>query len=185
MEKLLHDPEFFKLLMLVDADLAKTAAMSGCVSCGGKLHCGDYPRLPRGSRWVCDKRISFCCSKCRKRKTPPSVVFLGRKVYLGVVVVLAGAMMHGLNAKRVERLRQVLGIDERTLGRWREWWLGTFVASPFWKVARARFSPVLNDARMPLCLVESFQGEIAKNMVRLLIFLAPITVNAFPGGGAM
>ena len=185
MEKLLNDTQFFKLLMRVDADLAKTASLSGCDSCGGKLHCGDYPRLPRGSRWVRDKRFSFCCSKCRKRKTPPSVVFLGRKVYLGVVVVLVGAMMHGLHAKRVERLRQVLGIDEHTLIRWREWWRETFVASPFWKGARGRFSPVLDDARMPLSLVEAFHGEVAENMVRLLVFLAPITVGAFPGGGAM
>jgi hypothetical protein len=184
MDKLLNDTRFFKLLMMVDADLAKTASLSGCFFCGGKLHCGDYPRLPRGGP-VRDKRFSFCCSKCRKRKTPPSVVFLGRKVYLGVVVVLVGAMMHGLHAKRVERLRQVLGIDERTLGRWRAWWMETFVASPFWKGAHARFSPVLDDVRMPLSLVEAFQGEVAENMVRLLTFLAPITVGAFPGGGAM
>jgi hypothetical protein len=38
---------------------------------------------------------------------------------------------------------------------------------------------------MPLSLVEAFQGEVAENMVRLLVFLAPITVGAFPGGGAM
>lgn len=184
MENLLQDARLFKLLMRVDADLAQKTREIGCVVCGGRLHCGDYPRKPRGAP-VHGKRFSFCCSNCRKRHTSPSVIFLGRKVYVGVVITLMSAMQHGLSAQRVERLRQVLGIDERTLGRWREWWLGTFVASPFWKVARARFSPVLNDARMPLCLVESFQGEIAKNMVRLLIFLAPITVNAFPGGGAM
>ncbi len=184
MEKVLNGAHFFKLLLMVDADMAKMSQVTGCVYCGGKLHCGNYPRKPRGGP-VPDERFSFCCAKCRKRKTPPSVIFLGRKVYIGVVVVLACAMMHGLHAKCVERLRQVLKIDEHTLIRWREWWRETFVASPFWKGARGRFSPVLDDARMPLSLVEAFQGEVAENMVRLLVFLAPITVGAFPGGGAM
>lgn len=184
MEKVLNGAHFFKLLLMVDIDMAKESQATGCVYCGGKLHWGNYPRKPRGGP-APDERFSFCCSICRRRKTPPSVIFLGRKVYLGVVVVLVGAMMHGLHAKRVERLRQVLGIDERTLGRWRAWWLETFVASPFWKGARARFSPALCEAHMPLCLVETFHGERSENMIRLLQFLAPITIGAFPGGGAM
>lgn len=184
MEKVLNGAHFFKLLLMVDIDMAKESQATGCVYCGGKLHWGNYPRKPRGGP-APDERFSFCCSICRRRKTPPSVIFLSRKVYLGVVVVLVGAMMHGLHAKRVERLRQVLGIDERTLGRWRAWWLETFVASPFWKGARARFSPALCEAHMPLCLVETFHGERSENMIRLLQFLAPITIGAFPGGGAM
>ena len=37
-------------------------------------------------------RFSFCCDRdgCRKRVTPPSVRFLGRRVYLGAVVILIG-----------------------------------------------------------------------------------------------
>lgn len=184
MEKLLNDAQFFKLLLMVDTDLAQQAHATGCTCCGAKLHRGNYPRLPRGGP-VGDWRYSFCCSKCRKRKTPPSVRFLGRKVYIGVVVVLASAMMHGLNAQRIGRLSQVLKVDERTLRRWRDWWLNTFVASPFWKAARARFSPALCAAQLPLSLVEAFHGDVSENMVRLLQFLSPITIGAFPGGGAM
>jgi hypothetical protein len=184
MEKILNDARLFKLLLMVDADMAQQAQATGCDYCGEKLHCGNYPRKPRGGP-APDERFSYCCSICRRRKTPPSVIFLGRKVYIGVVVVLVSAMRHGLSAQRVERLRQVLKIDERTLKRWRKWWLETFVASPFWKGARARFSPALCEAHMPLCLVEAFHGEPSENMVRLLQFLAPITIGAFPGGGAM
>jgi hypothetical protein len=38
-------------------------------------------------------RFSFCCDRdgCRNRATPPSVRFLGRKVYLGAVVMLISA----------------------------------------------------------------------------------------------
>ena len=48
---------------------------------------------------------------------------MGRRVYAGFIVVLVGAMLHGLKPERVERLRQELLIDRRTLERWRQWWL--------------------------------------------------------------
>ncbi len=50
-------------------------------------------------------------------------------------------MIHALKPQRVQRLREVLGIDRRTLERWRQWWLGLFAQSSFWKEARARFHP--------------------------------------------
>jgi hypothetical protein len=184
MEKLLNDEPFFKLLLMVDAEWAQQAQAAGCARCGAKLHHGNYPRKPRGAR-VGDWRYSFCCSKCRKRKTPFSVRFLGRKVFAGVAVVLVSAMKHGVSRQRIKRLQQELPINESTLRRWRDWWLKTFVASPFWKGARARFSPALCAAQLPLSLVEAFRGNVSENMVRLLQFLAPITIGAFPGGGAM
>jgi len=136
-------------------------------------------------RWA--KRHSFCCEKegCRKRHTPRSVRFLGRKVYVGVVVVLVGAMMHGPNARRVAGLHDALGLDKRTLKRWRGWWLEVFVTTPFWKVRRSRFMPVLDEAVMPFCLVEAFEGEQKKGLIRLMKFLAPITVGSWKEAGAM
>jgi hypothetical protein len=132
MENILQDRRVYELLEKVDRDLALKAQEGRCEHCGGALHRGDYPRKPRGGPgW--EKRYSYCCSRegCRKRKTPPSVRFLGRKVYVGVVVVLVSAMMQGLSEGRVKRLRQALEIDRRTLGHWREWWMRTFVAGCF------------------------------------------------------
>lgn len=187
MEKLAKDGRLFKLLEKVDADMAEEAAAEGCAHCGEpKLHHGDYPRKPRGGpRW--DKRRSFCCAKedCRKRKTPPSVRFLGRKVYVGVVVVLVSAMMHGLKRKRVERLRDELGISERTLERWRAWWLENVADSGFWKSARARFLPRLDERVLPLPLVDAFKAKRRAGMVRLMGFLSPITIPARKGVAAM
>jgi len=40
------------------------------------------------------------------------VRYLGRRVYLGAVVVLVTAMIGGLTATRVARLRQWLGVSE-------------------------------------------------------------------------
>ena len=65
--------------------------------------------------------------------------FLGRRVYAGFIVVLVSAMLHGLSDKRVQRLREVLPIDRRTLQRWRQWWLETFVRTRFWRAQRAPF----------------------------------------------
>jgi hypothetical protein len=175
----LADQELFQLLEKVDADLAEAAHRQGCLSCGGKLHRADYDRKPRGGpHW--DRRDSFCCAQdgCRRRRTPESVRFLGRRVYAGLVVVLISAMIHGLNAERVRRLREVLKIDPRTLERWRQWWLDTFVRSSFWKAARACFMPPLCEQTLPGSLCVRFEVERRDRLLELLQFLAPITTPA-------
>ncbi|HEX9597446.1 MAG TPA: hypothetical protein VF982_11250, partial [Anaerolineales bacterium] len=106
---------------------------------------------------------------------PPSVRFMGRRVYAGVVVVLIAAMIHGLKPARVHCLRQALGIDRHTLRRWRQWWLTTFVESSFWREVRARFMPPLCHKSMPLSLCLRFEIERRDRLLDLLKFLAPIT----------
>jgi hypothetical protein len=188
MKKLLKDGLLFKLLEKMDSEMADAAEAEGCDDCGEeKLHHGDFPRKPRGGSRRWNKRRSFCCAKkgCRKRKTPPSVRFLGRKVYAGVVVVLVSAMMHGLKPKRVELLREALNIDKRTLERWRTWWLENFADSRFWKSARARFVPRLIETILPLSLVDAFKAKLRAGMARLLEFISPITISARKGAAAM
>jgi hypothetical protein len=178
-QKHLADQELFQLLEKVDADLTEEARSKGCVLCGGKLHRGDYERKPRGGpQW--DARFSLCCARegCRRRHTPPSVRFMGRRVYAGVVVVLVSAMSHGLKPERVKLLREALGIDRHTLERWRQWWLSIFLESSFWREARALFMPPLCHKTMPLSLCESFESERRDRLLDLLKFLAPITTPA-------
>lgn len=119
-QKHLADQQLFQLLEKVDSDLAKEARLQGCLFCGGKLHRADYDRKPRGGpQW--DWRHSFCCAKedCRRRRTPPSVRFLGRKVYAALVVVLLSTLLHGLNAERVRRIRELLNTNDRIeAARW-------------------------------------------------------------------
>ena len=169
----------YTLLEFVDAQLAEAVHDRGCVYCAeGSLHRADYSRKPRGGPAGWTEHHSFCCAEegCRRRHTPPSVRFLGRKVYVGFVVVLKTAMQHGLSAWRVEQLRLALpDIDRRTLERWRRWWRENFAASPFWKMARARFIPPLSAEDLPLGLCERFGIESAERVVELLRFLAPIT----------
>ena len=176
----LADQQLFQLLEKVDGDFAEEAHQQGCLFCGGELHRANYDRKPRGGpQW--NWRHSFCCAKddCRRRRTPPSVRFLGRKVYAGLVVVLLSTMLHGLNAERVRRIRQLLNtddrIDRRTLERWRQWWLDTFVRCSFWKAERARFMPPVCEQTLPNSLCARFEIDERDRLVALLKFLAPIT----------
>ena len=172
----LANQQLRQLLEKVDADLAKEACQKGCLYCEGKLHRADYDRKPRGGpQW--DRRFSFCCAQedCRRRRTPESVRFLGRRVYAGLVVVLVTVIIHGLKPARVRRIREVLQIDSRTLKRWRQWWLDTFVRSTFWKAARARFMPPPSERRLPLSLWLRFKLEGRDRMLAVLQFLRPIT----------
>lgn len=188
-QRRLAKDSLYQLLEHVDSELAQEVGSRGCRCCAeGKLHRANYRRKPRGGPEGWTERDSFCCDKegCRKRHTPPSVRFLGRKVYVAFVVVLTTAMRHGLTAWRVEQLGLGLpGIDRRTLERWRRWWLETFVSGPFWKAARARFVPTLAEGHLPLGLCERFGIESAERVVELLRFLAPITTVSTSREGLM
>lgn len=88
---------------------------------------------------------------------------------------MVSAMRHGLKAERVRALRESLGIDRRTLERWRTWWLKEFVQSPFWKVARARFMPLIGEGTLPWSLCQAFGMDCRDRLLDLLKFLSPIT----------
>ncbi len=85
--------KFWKALVRTDEQVAEKVREKGCQHCGGRLHRADYPRKPRGELGEAEgafcRRHRFCCSQCRRRATPPSVRFLGRKVYVGQLVVAA------------------------------------------------------------------------------------------------
>jgi hypothetical protein len=181
----LANPLLHHFLWKIDADLAEVVRRGGCLSCLiGKLHSAKYKRKPRSGQKECleERRYSFCCDQdgCRKRHTPPSVRFLGRRVYSSVVVVLVSAAHHGISAERMQVLREALGIDRRTLERWRQWWLESFVQSPYWKLARARFMPLLCEQTLPLSLARAFGVGWPGQLIELLKFLSPITTASVP-----
>jgi hypothetical protein len=176
----LADEKLWLFLEKVDVELAQKAQQEGCWRCGDKLYWDSYPRKPRGGPAGWDKRYSFTCAEKRHRVTPPSVRFLGPKVYVTVVVVLISAMRHGLKAQRVHALRESLSIDRRTLERWRTWWLERFVQSAFWKAARARFMPLICEKTLPLSLCEAFGVDRRDRLLDLLKFLSPITTRSVP-----
>jgi hypothetical protein len=178
---LLADATFHHLLLAFDADLADAARAERCALCSGVLHSARYPRKPRGR--LCrlgpehDRRFSFCCAVdgCRSRATPPSLRFLGRKVYLAAIVVLVSVMRHGATASRMKRLSEAIGVDRRTVERWRVWWRDGFTATPFWQIARAGFMPPVDHSSLPASLLERFTGDDAHRLIALLRFIGPVT----------
>lgn len=182
--ELFRNASFWAFLFSVDEELAEASRKEGC-PCGGRLHRANYPRKPRGG---CEKlpepygyRLSFCCERegCRKRKTPRSVRFLGRKVYLGAVVVLVAAMRQGPSSRRVRQLSELFRVDERTIVRWRVFWREHFPQTAFWKVNRGRLVPRIDISKLPSALLTAFihSGNSQEEWRRLMEFLSPITIT--------
>lgn len=181
---LVRSASFWEFLLSVDQDFANTAHQEGC-PCGGRLHRAHYPRKPRGCPHGLPAefryRLSFCCNRdgCRKRVTPPSARFLGRKVYLAAVVILVSAMQQGPSPRRVRELSRLFGADRRSIARWRVFWREHFPQTSFWKVRRARFMPALEVATLPRSLLQAFlrTDDPFKDWKKLFRFLSPITTT--------
>jgi hypothetical protein len=191
-QSLFEDASLFCLLLEIDRDLAGTAQAARCPACGGTLHRASFWRKPRGAPAELGRehreRFSFCCAVegCRRRVTPASVRFLGRKVYLGAVVVLVAALRDGATRQRGERLRELLGVSRRTLGRWRRWWRQGVPATRFWQAARGRWAQPVAEEALPASLLAAFGAvaESAERVVSVLRFLGPLTTGPGLCGGA-
>lgn len=105
-----------------------------------------------------------------------SVRFLGRRVYLSLAVVLVSARLAG-QRPTAARLADELNIPTRTLERWRQWWRQQFPLTPLWQAQCAHFMPPVDTASLPASLLERYAGEAAESLLRLLVFLSPISVR--------
>lgn len=163
----------------------------GCLRCGGPLHRGNFPRKSRG--WSASSlgdgglpgpelRLSLCCGRegCRKRHTPASLRFVGRRVYVGVVLVLVMAMEEGVTDFRANRLARELGVSRRTLGRWRQWWREVFPASDAWRAARGRVWPPVREAELPASLLARIGGTPQDRVLGVLRVLLPLSGLCVP-----
>lgn len=181
--ELLRSGRLYELLQRIDEELCDELRGRGCAHCGGRLDAAHYPRKPRGGpddlAPQYERRLSLCCARdgCRKRATPASVRFLGRRVYLGAVVVLVSALQNGPTPKRLARLRELLGVSRRTVQRWRRWWLDDFVRTACWRAGRARVMPAVNEAGLPGTLLDRFTGELLDRLVAMLRFVSPLTAS--------
>lgn len=181
---LLTDATLFDALIAIDQELATTAQAGGCRLCAGRLDHADYPRKPRGGPATLsaayETRTSFCCAVegCRTRLTPVSVRFLGRRVYLGAVVLLACVLRQGPTPWRVTRLQALLGVSARTLARWHRWWRDAFVQTAFWRAARSQFARPVAAADLPRGLLARFSGDALAQVVAALRWLSPLTTTS-------
>jgi len=179
---ILSDTRFYDLLLGFDRQIADAAHADRCQRCGAALHWGSYERKPRGGPAGLGpehlRRFSLCCAAdgCRKRETPGSLRFLGRKVFFGAMVVLISAMQQGVTPVRAKQLQALIGVSRRTVSRWRDWWCTVFTESPFWRAHRGLASAA-GTADLPASLLQSFDGAIERQLISLLRFLAPITTG--------
>ncbi len=138
-QNFLFSATFHLVLNKIDQELAKEVKQLGCLYCGHKLHQANYPRSPVGLssqfRDHYDERLSFCCDTCRKRTTPQSVRFFGRRWFPAPLLILISALMLGINDRRREQVKKHFGIivSESTWKRWRRWWHESFQATLFWQ----------------------------------------------------
>lgn len=176
------DVQHFARLEALDRAIAERVRAGGCPHCGGRLDRADYVRKPRGGEIALAAeahpiRFSLCCARdgCRRRATPPSLRFLGRKVYTEVVVLLACLFAEDAEGTPLDPP----GVPQRTVHRWLTWWRTVFVASALWSDLRARFVPPADEARLPTSLLERLEPQTLLSAARLL---APLTTTSVPDG---
>jgi hypothetical protein len=178
--------EFFAQLERIDEEVARRVAAEGCPRCGGPLHRGNYIRKPRGAliarageAFVV--RFSLCCGRegCRKRATPPSVRFLGRRVYLGAVVIVASIVALALRA--AGEIRRRTGVPARTTRRWLGWWQGPFLDTEVFVTICARLIGV-EVGKVPASIVGRLADTLTEQVQRMLTWLAPLTTGSVLDG---
>jgi hypothetical protein len=172
----------------LDEAVMQRVAAEGCQLCDGPLHRSDYNRKPRGAliapageEEAFVRRFSLCCGRegCRKRATPPSVRFLGRRVYLGVVVIVASLV--ALSLRAAGEVRQRTGVPVQTVRRWLGWWQGSFLKTAEFMTICARIVGV-EVGRVPASIVERLEGTGTEPAQRMLELLAPLTTGSVPDG---
>jgi hypothetical protein len=176
--------EFFTLLEQFDEGMARRVAAGGCPRCKGPLHRSDFDRKPRGGLIASSgeafvRRFSLCCGRegCRKRATPPSVRFLGRRVYLGAAVIVASIV--ALALRGAGEIRRRTGVPARTTQRWLGWWQGPFLDTEVFVTICARLIGV-EVGRVPASIVDRLAGTPTEQVRGMLAWLLPLTTGSVP-----
>lgn len=182
-QKFLFDASFHLFLNKIDQELVNKSRQEGCLFCGGKLHRADYPRSPLGIppefRDDYDSRLSSCCDGCRKRTTPMSIRFFGRRWYPAPLFILISLFTLGINKRRLAQIKKYFGlvVSETSWRRWRKWWRDAFTQTKFWQQEKGRLpsTPAIIQGPYPRVLLDVLQGKLKEKMGLLLRFFAPLT----------
>ena len=181
--ELLKKSRIFHFLHQIDLDLAQQCRLSGCDHCGGPLHQANYPRQPWGApKNTPDEqkiRQSLCCGRegCRKRKLPPSCLYLGRKKYWSGIIVVVMALRENRFSDAAAKVMRMFGISYKTILRWRTWFRDVFPNSAQWKTIRGAISATVDDRRLPADLLDYFvqtKGSDEKGLIGCLQILAAV-----------
>jgi hypothetical protein len=150
-------------LKKIDVEFAESRRAKRCPHCGGPLYKAPYQRKPRGcppdldesfSQW-----LSLCCGVegCRRRLLPPSVLFSGRRVYWGAVILVLVVLRQGRDrGYAVEKLTRLSGVTRPTLRRWMHYFREIFPETSIWKLLSGKLLPPVSAEELPGGLLTRF-----------------------------
>ena len=103
---------------------------------------------------------------------PESVRFLGRRVYVDLIVLLLPVLAGDASPTAASAACRRLGLSRQTLRRWRRWWQETLAGSAVWRAHRGRLRPSVEVSGLPRGLLDAFRkGWLLGRAVRALLFL--------------
>lgn len=170
MQSLPIDKAFFQSLRKFDYDLFIAAKTKGCPHCGGTLDVANFPRKPRGLAEREELRFSLCCrnESCRKRLTPPSLLYYPRKVYPALAFILAVDFCAQLGLTRE--------IARQTIARWRKFWKARLSEmGSFMRWARGFLPPGWKGGETPSHFLSLFGFPELDSLVPILRFFTQQT----------
>lgn len=180
--ELLQKSNLFFLLYQIDLDLAQKCRETGCPFCNGSLNQANYSRKPWGAPPnIPDSqkiRQSLCCSKegCRKRRLPPSCIYMGRKKYWSAVIIVVMALRQNSHHRTsCVKLMRLFNISYKTILRWRDWFRDIFPTTSQWHRLRGRVSALIDSSQLPASLLDHFlktHKSDEAGLIGCLIFLA-------------
>lgn len=179
---------FHALLLELDRQAEQRVRAAGCERCQGPLYVAHYPRKVRGvSEEAAEagrygQRLSLCCGRegCRKRSTPPSVRFDGRRIYAAIAVLLLsiGASERSELEDAAELVETEPAPSWPTRSRWRSWWRSGLLQTAWFVALRGHFSGPVDAERSPASLLSMFGGGVVDQCRGLLCALSPLTTRS-------
>ena len=178
---LLPDTSFYLFLLKNDKDTALEIKAVSCPFCSGPLDHASYERKPRntpaGLPDEFNTVFSLCCRRdgCRKRITPPSLRFFGRRVYLLFIMIKSCADCGRNPSGLIATKARLWGMSRQALKRWYEFWQNTFSLSGFWRFSKGLLPINSGDLPLPEHLLQSFRCLFfaPEHWLKLLQFLSP------------
>lgn len=180
--ELLRCVSLFTVLHRIDRDLAEQTRQTGCPYCQGPLHNAPYLRKPRGGPPHMPEeyqlRLSLCCGRrdCRRRVLPPSCLFMERRVYWQLTILVVMTLHQGRSTGySINRLMRTFAVPRKTIVRWIGYFRDEFAKTHLWRRLRGRVSSVVSDQVLPGGLVCHFldhHDSADQAMIACLRFLA-------------
>jgi hypothetical protein len=115
-----------------------------------------------------------------------SVRFLGRRVYVAAVVVLACvrtlllpvAQTAALEPEQRAPKTPASLVPKRTVTRWCRWWRTGLIASALWDDAKGQWASPVCTEQLPLSLLSSFSGTARDKLQATLKWLSPLSTGS-------